>query len=130
MHVASSHRHPSARHGLVTKTTTVTAPVEALHPTRARREFPILATHWPGFPFTENEPPVHVRDLQLRRDVERLRRLPTRVTYELLREIGRSRGIQTIIENRAAEFAGIDPDQLTATGGDQFAPAPINRVQP
>ena len=84
--------------------------------------YPILSKHW-GLP--QNEPPLHIRDLKLRRDVERLHGLPARVTFELLREIGASRQILTLIEDRTAAFASIDPNALTVTGGDQFPPSLI-----
>ena len=93
------------------------------------RRFPVLSRHWPDFPPPEDEPPTHVRDLKLRRDCERLHSLPARVTFELLREIGASRQIQTIIEERTAAFAAVDPDQLSATGGDRFPAWPVREVR-
>ena len=94
--------------------------------------FPVLCQHWPNFPpdTPGDEPPPHVRDLKLRRDVECLHRLPARVTFELLREIGASRNIQTPVETKAAAFASIAPNALAATGGDEFSPAPLTEVRP
>ena len=71
----------------------------------------------------------HFLDLRLRRDVDRLHALPARVTYELLREIGATRQILTLIEERTAAFASIKPDVLAVTGGDRFPPLPIHEVQ-
>ena len=99
-----------------------------MQPDRPQRHYPILAAHWPDFPPEADEPPPHIRTLRLRHDVERLHRLPARVTFELLREIGASRQIQTYVERRTAAFAAIDPDQLAVTGGDRFAPLPIHEV--
>ena len=88
---------------------------------------PILSKHWPDFP---PEAPPHVRELKLRRDVERLHRLPARVTFELLCEIGATRQIQTHVEHCTATFANIDPAALVVTGGDRFPPPPIHEIQP
>ena len=73
-------------------------------------------------------PPAHIRDLRLQRDVERLCQLGHRPVLELLREIGAARNVLTLIEDRAAEYARLDPASLTATGGDRFAPTPIREV--
>ena len=81
---------------------------------------------WPVSVSTE--PPPHIRDLRLRRDVERLCRLGPRAMYELLAEIGARRGIQTFIEDRAAVYSNIDPDRLAAVGGDGFPQLPIHEV--
>ena len=89
------------------------------------RNFPILCRHWPGFPSEADEPPPHVRDL----NVERLHGLPARVTLELLREIGATRQILTLIEERTAAFANLNPDDLAVTGGDQFPAAPLHEAQ-
>ncbi len=81
---------------------------------------------WPASVSTE--PPPHIRDLRLRRDVERLCRLGARPVYELLKDIGARRGIQTLIEDRAAVYSNIDADRLAAVGGDRFPPLPIHEV--
>ena len=101
-----------------------------MRPRDLTQSFPILCRHWPNFPSdtSGDEPPPHVRDLKLRRDVECLHRLPARVTFELLREIGATRQILTLIEDRTAAFVAVDPDSLAATGGDQFPPPPIHEV--
>ena len=87
------------------------------------RHFPILTAHWPEFP-----PQSTIRDLKLRRDVERLHSLPARVTFELLSEIGASRQILTLIEERTAAFAAVDSDALVVTGSDQFPMPPVHEV--
>ena len=93
--------------------------------------YPILTEHWGDLPdATSDNPPPHIRALKLRRDVEKLHRLPPRVTFELLCEIGRARGIQTVIEDRTAAFARVNTDALAATGGDVFAPSPIHEAGP
>ena len=73
-------------------------------------------------------PAAHIRDLRLERDVERLCRLGPRPILELLQEIGAERGILTLIEDRAAVYAGLDPACLSAVGGDRIAPTPIHEV--
>ena len=74
------------------------------------------------------ERPLHIRDLRLRRDVQRLCRLGLRPVYELLKDIGAGRGIQTLIEDCAAAYSNIDADRLAAVGGDSFPPLPIHEV--
>ncbi len=99
-----------------------------MRPRDLTRSFPILCRHWPNFPASEDESPPHVRDLKLRRDVELLHRLPARVTFELLCEIGATRQIQTYVEQRTAEVAAVDPYRLAATGGDRFPPLPLREL--
>ena len=73
-------------------------------------------------------PPAHIRDLRLQRDVERLCKLGPRPVLELLREIGAARNILTFVEDRAADYASIDPARLAAVGGDRLPPLPIHEV--
>ena len=97
-------------------------------PNAANRDFaqryPILAEHV-GLP----GPQPSIRDLRFQRDVSRLHRLGPRALHELLREIGATRQIQTYVEQRAAAFAAVDPDQLAATGGDRFPAWPVREVR-
>ena len=93
------------------------------------RNFPVLCRHWPGFPPEADEPPPSVRDLRFQRDVSRLHRLGPRAVHELLSEIGATRQILTLIEDRTAAFAAVDPDQLAVTGGDRFPAWPIREVR-
>ena len=86
--------------------------------------YPVIGQHYFGIV------PPHVRDLQFRRDVERLHRLGPRAIYHLLDEIGCRRLCKTFIEDRAREYAGLDPDVLAAVGGDKLPPSPIHQATP
>ena len=97
--------------------------------------FPILCRHWPNFPSpverdSAPDTPPHIRDLQLRRDVERLHRLGPRATYELLQEIGRQRQCMTFVEDSARRAGALDPVVLARLGGDRFPAAPLYEVKP
>ena len=91
--------------------------------------FPILSRHWPGFPPVEhvdevvNAPP-HIRDLRLRRDVEKLCRLGARPIHNLLKEIGSQRSCMSFVEDRAPRYAELDPAVVRELGGDRFAGLP------
>lgn len=74
------------------------------------------------------ELPLHIRELRFRRNVEQLHRLGPRVLYELLSEIGESRGILTLIEDRTAAFARLEPGTLTTAGGDRFPALLLHEV--
>ncbi len=71
-----------------------------------------------------------VADMKFRRRVQKVHRLGDRVFGELLAEIGAERGITTIIDQKLARYAGLDPEALEATGGDVFSPVPIHVVRP
>ncbi len=70
-----------------------------------------------------------VADMRFRRRVLRLHRLGPRVVGELLAEIGAERGIQTIIEQKLATYAKLDPGMIEAAGGSDFWPAPIREIR-
>ena len=92
------------------------------------RRYPVLSVHWPGFPTVEAEAPLHIRDLQLQRDVKRLHALGPRTTYELLREIGCQHQCMTFVEYRARHFAALDPAVVARLGGDQFPSPPLREA--
>ena len=71
-----------------------------------------------------------VAELRFRRHVERVHALGARAVAELLAEIGAERGIQLLIDQKASRYATINPDHLSALGGDDFSPAPIHLVTP
>ena len=72
--------------------------------------------------------PAAIRDLRFRRDVDQLCRLGPRVVYEYLAEIGGARNILTLIEDRVAVYANLDPARLAAVGGDRLSPLPIHEA--
>lgn len=123
--LASSQRPPTANRGVALNPQTNPAPVDGLPPGLDPKTHPVICRHIFGI-----EPPPSARDLRFKHDVERLHRLGPRALHELLSELGATRQILTLIENRTAQFASIDPDALTATGGDRFPPAPIHQVRP
>ena len=69
-----------------------------------------------------------VADLRFRHHVERLHRFGPRVASELLAEVGAEHGIRTIVDQKLARFAELDPETVAATGGDEFSPALIHEV--
>jgi len=71
-----------------------------------------------------------VADMKFRRQVLRLHRLGPRVTAELLAEIGAERSITTIIDQKLKKYASLDPEALEATGGDDFWPVRLHKVEP
>ena len=94
---------------------------------------PILAKHYFGIsPFRSiGEVAAEiVAQLRFRRQVERVHALGPRVLAELLAEIAVERSIRVIVERKLDRFAGLDPDALNATGGDQFPPTPLHLVSP
>lgn len=60
-------------------------------------------------------------DFQLARNVERVLALGPRPIIELLIEIG---------EQRIQRYAEIDPEHLTALGGEAFPRPPLSEVTP
>lgn len=88
------------------------------------RQFPILSRHWGDL-----HPAEIVSDLRFHRQVERVHALGARVTAELLAEIGAERGIQTIIDQKLATYAKVDPGMIEAVGGDDFWPVPLHEVR-
>ncbi len=70
-----------------------------------------------------------VADLRFRRQVQRLHGLGDRVLGEFLAELGAERAIQTIIDTKLDRYAGLDPEALEATGGNDFWPAPLHEVR-
>ncbi len=71
-----------------------------------------------------------VADLRFRRRVERLHRLGPRAVAELLAKIGAKRSITTIVDQKLATYAELDPAALEAAGGDKLWPAPVREVRP
>ena len=70
-----------------------------------------------------------VADMKFRRRVQKVYRLGDRVFGELLAELGAERGIQTIIDQKLKKYASLDPEALEATGGADFWPAPLHKVE-
>lgn len=71
-----------------------------------------------------------ISDLRFQRDIERLYKLGPRALGELLVEIGEQRLCRTYIEKRVQSYSGINPEYLSALGGDAFPRPPLYRVQP
>ena len=69
-------------------------------------------------------------DFRLARDVERIFALGPRPIIELLIEIGEQRLCRTYLEQRVRRYAEIDPEHLTALGGDTFPRPALYEVQP
>ena len=70
-----------------------------------------------------------VADMRFRHQVLRLHRLGSRVTAELLAELGAERSIQTVIDQKLDRYVELDPMTLQATGGDGFWPVPFREVR-
>ena len=68
-------------------------------------------------------------DLRLQRNVVKVRRLGSRVLYELLRELGTITGQRATVESVVARYAAIDQASLYVTRGDRFAPRPLLLVR-
>ena len=94
---------------------------------------PILAQHWfgvkPPLPDTLGTADI-IADMRQQRHVRKLHRLGPRVLDALLVEIGAERSITTIIEQKIERYAAIEPLALEATGGDNFWPVPVRKVEP
>ena len=73
---------------------------------------------------------VIISDLRFRRDIERLYKLGPRALGELLVEIGEQRLCRTYIEKRVRSYSIINPEHLSAVGGDAFPRPPLYRVVP
>ncbi len=92
---------------------------------------PILARHFFGIEPRQSTTVVTadaVAELRFRRQVDRLHRLGSRATAELLAEIGAERSIMTIIDRKLDRYTGLDPAALEAAGGGEFWPAPLREV--
>lgn len=93
--------------------------------------YSILSAHWGLPPDTViDEPPPHVRNRRLQRDLEKLHRLGPRAVYHLLDEIGCRHSCRTFIEDRASRYAELDPAVLARLGGDRFPPVALHEVNP
>ncbi len=93
---------------------------------------PIIARHFFGVePFRpSNEAAAEiVADLRFRRQAQRLHRLGDRVLGEFLAELGAERGIQTLINQKLAMYAELDPKVIEAVEAAGFWPAPLNEVR-
>ncbi len=93
---------------------------------------PIIARHFFGvepFRLIGEVAAEVVADLQFRRQVQQVHRLGDRVFGELLAELGAERGIMTIIDEKLARYAELEPETLEATGGDDFWPVPLHGVE-
>ena len=88
--------------------------------------YPILTKHW-GLP-PSDEPPVHIRDHRLQRDVDLLHRRGPRTLLEFLTAVGVERGITTFFEDEISAFADLDPDALAALGARDLPPVPLHEV--
>ena len=73
--------------------------------------------------------PGVIADLRRQRHARQLHRLGPRVLDALLIEIGAERGITTIIEQKVAVYAQLDPEALEAAGGDRFWLAPLLEIR-
>jgi hypothetical protein len=69
-----------------------------------------------------------VADLRFRRQVERVHALGPRTVGELPAELGSERGITSIVDQKLDTYAGLDPEAIEATGGDDFWPPPLHEV--
>ena len=85
--------------------------------------FPILSLHWPSFPPTAADAPLHIRDRRFERDVLHLHRLGPRPVAELLRELADAHGLADDIEALLARYARLDPATVQTLDGDCFPPA-------
>jgi hypothetical protein len=88
--------------------------------------YPILSLHW-GLP-QNDEPPPHILDLRLQRDVEKVHQLGPRAFYALLDEISCRHSCRTFIEARAQRYASLDPEIVKQLGGDKFSPPPLHEA--
>ena len=68
-------------------------------------------------------------EFRFRRNVERLCNLGARAVAEFLVEIGEQRGCRTYLERRVERYGEIDPEHLSALGGDTFPRPPIYEVR-
>ena len=68
-------------------------------------------------------------DLRFRRKVEHIHALGVRATAELLAEISAERGIRTLIDQKLATYAELDPKAIEAVEGAGFWPAPLHEVR-
>ena len=89
--------------------------------------YPILAKHW-GLP-PRDEPPVHIRDLRLQRDVELLHRRGPRALLEFLTAVGVERSVTTFLEDEISAFGDLDSDAVAALGARDLPPVPIHGVR-
>ena len=65
---------------------------------------------------------VDLGDERFRRDLVQLHWLGPRAYYQMLAELGAQRLIRTEIEALVRRYSRINPAQLAAAGGDQWAP--------
>ncbi len=68
-------------------------------------------------------------DPEFRRQVERLHSLGARVTAEFLAELGVERSIRTLIDQKLATYAELDPKAIEAVEATGFWPAPLHEVR-
>ncbi len=93
--------------------------------------YPIIGEHFFGIePFRPigSVAAEIVADLKFRCQVLHLHRLGPRAVGELLAELGAERSIQTVIDQKLDTYAGLDPEAIEATGGDDFWPPPLHEV--
>ena len=104
------------------------------------RRWPIIAKHVFGITSINDNDVMRVQpvgpiaaeivaDIRFRHHVEYLHRLGPRAVGELLAEIGAERGIRTVIDDKIAQYAELDPATVTTTGADDFWPAPLTEVR-
>ena len=72
--------------------------------------------------------PLDIGDARFRRAVQHLHRLGSRVMFELLTEIGRTRTCRTQIETMVDEIVDLDPHVLRAFNGDRMPPVPLHEA--
>ena len=93
----------------------------------------ILRTHWGDdvpSPFQQNGVAAEiVSDFTFRRKVAALCHRP-RLVAELLAEIAAERNLRSEVEDKLERFCGLTDEDLSATGGDRFPPAPLHVVAP
>jgi hypothetical protein len=74
---------------------------------------------------SRNSDPV---DRHLQRNVVKARRLGDRALYEMLLELSAVTGHRATVESVVARYAALDPDIVSALGGDRFPEQPTLRV--
>ncbi|MCH7888331.1 MAG: hypothetical protein IIA00_03530 [Proteobacteria bacterium] len=81
---------------------------------------PVLARHWFGIGLGNDG----ARNLRLRRAAEHLHTLGPRPVLEALIEVADGHDLDRVL----ADFARLDPEVVSALGGDRMPPTPIHGV--
>jgi hypothetical protein len=67
--------------------------------------------------------PIDIADIRFAIEVEKLHRQPTRVLFEMLKELGRELMIRVDLEQRVRKYNRLGPQALAVTGSDRMVPA-------